>query len=63
MSTGSRNKRNRCPVRGAVSADNKHIRKGSWARRGEKDVKLVEESEAENEKRVVERETGTREGE
>lgn len=44
------------------SAGSQHPRKGSWARRGVKDVKLIEQSETENEK-VVERETGTREGE
>lgn len=47
-----------CPVREAGSANNKHLRKGSWVRRGVEDVKL-----AENEKKVVGRETGTKEGE
>lgn len=45
-----------CPVRGAGSADNQHLRKGSWVRWGRReDVKL-----AENEKEVVVKETGTR---
>lgn len=45
------------------SADSQCPRKGSWARRGVKDAKLIEQPETENEKKVVERETGTREGE